>query len=135
MAGIKTRFISAADLMLQLAAAHHQGRMKQFYARVVLSPRLLVIDEIGYLPFGREEASLFFNVIAKRYERGSLILTSNLPFTQWASTFADDQTLTAAMLDRLLHHAHIVQISGDSYRLKDKLKAGTAPRTVSNISH
>ena len=75
------------------------------------------------------------NVIAKRYERGSLILTSNLPFTQWASTFADDQTLTAAMLDRLLHHAHIVQISGDSYRLKDKLKAGTAPRTVSNISH
>jgi DNA replication protein DnaC len=132
MAGIKTRFISAADLMLQLATAHHQGRMKQFYARVVLSPRLLVIDEIGYLPFGREEASLFFNVIAKRYERGSLILTSNLPFTQWASTFADDQTLTAAMLDRLLHHAHIVQISGDSYRLKDKLKAGTAPRAVTN---
>ena len=132
MAGIKTRFISAADLMLQLATAHHQGRMKQFYARVVLSPRLLVIDEIGYLPFGREEASLFFNVIAKRYERGSLILTSNLPFTQWASTFADDQTLTAAMLDRLLHHAHIVQISGDSYRLIDKLKAGTAPRAVTN---
>ena len=132
MAGIKTRFISAADLMLQLATAHHQGRMKQFYARVVLSPRLLVIDEIGYLPFGREEASWFFNVIAKRYERGSLILTSNLPFTQWASTFADDQTLTAAMLDRLLHHAHIVQISGDSYRLKDKLKAGTAPRAVTN---
>jgi len=135
MAGIKTRFISAADLMLQLAAAHHQGRMKQFYARVVLSPRLLVIDEIGYLPFGREEASLFFNVIAKRYERGSVILTSNLPFTQWASTFADDQTLTAAMLDRLLHHAHIVQISGDSYRLKDKLKAGTAPRSPINTSH
>ena len=132
MAGIKTRFISAADFMLQLATAHHQGRMKQFYARVVLSPRLLVIDEIGYLPFGREEASLFFNVIAKRYERGSLILTSNLPFTQWASTFADDQTLTAAMLDRLLHHAHIVQISGDSYRLKDKLKAGTASRAVTN---
>ena len=128
MAGIKTRFISAADLMLQLAAALHQGRIKQFYTRMVLSPRLLIIDEIGYLPFGREEASLFFNVIAKRYESGSLILTSNLPFTQWASTFADDQTLTAAMLDRLLHHAHIVQISGDSYRLKDKLKAGNAPR-------
>lgn len=95
---------------------------------MVLSPRFLIIDEICYLPFGREEASLFFKVIAKRYERGSLILTSNLPFTQWASTFADDQTLTAAMLDRLLHHAHIVQISGDSYRLKDKLKAGNAPR-------
>src|SRR5690606_31757053 len=67
--------------------------------------------------------------VAKRYERGSLILTSNLPFTQWAGTFADDQTLTAAMLDRLLHHAHIVQISGESYRLKDKRKAGT--RTAS----
>lgn len=71
---------------------------------------------------------VFFNVIAKRYERGSLILTSNLPFTQWASTFADDQTLTVAMLDRLLHHAHIVQSGGDSYRVKDKLKVGNAPR-------
>lgn len=132
MAGIKTRFISAADLMLQLATAHRQGQLKQLFARLVMSPRLLVIDEIGYLPFGREEASLFFNVIAKRYERGSVILTSNLPFTQWATTFADDQTLTAAMLDRLLHHAHIVQISGDSYRLKDKVKAGTSPRTGSH---
>ena len=66
----------------------------------------------------------FLNVAAKRYERGSIIMTSNLPFGQWASTFADDQTLTAAMLDRLLHHAHIVQISGESYRLKDKRNAG-----------
>jgi DNA replication protein DnaC len=69
--------------------------------------------------------NLFFNVVGRRYEHGSMILTSNLPFTQWADTLADDQTLTAAMLDRLLHHAHIVQISGDSYRLKDKRKAGT----------
>jgi DNA replication protein DnaC len=90
----------------------------------VLGPKLLVVDEIGYLPFGREEATLFFNVVAKRYERASMVLTSNLPFAQWASAFADDQTLTAAMLDRLLHHAHIVQISGDSYRMKDKRKAG-----------
>ena len=133
MAGIKTRFISAADLMLQLSVAHHQGQIKQFYTRMVMSPKLLIIDEIGYLPFGRDEASLFFNVIAKRYERGSVILTSNLPFTQWATTFADDQTLTAAMLDRLLHHAHIVQISGDSYRRKDKVKAGTTSRAINNI--
>lgn len=126
MAGIKTRFITAADLMLQLATAHHQGRLKEYFNRAIIGPRLLVIDEIGYLPFGREEANLFFNVVAKRYERGSMILTSNLPFTQWSSAFADDQTLTAAMLDRLLHHAHIVQISGESYRLKDKRKAGTA---------
>lgn len=127
-AGHKVRFISAADLMLQLAAAKAQGRLKEYFNRAVLGPKLLVVDEIGYLPFGREEANLFFNVVAKRYERGSMVLTSNLPFTQWAGAFADDQTLTAAMLDRLLHHAHIVQIAGESYRLKDKRKAGQAAR-------
>lgn len=126
----KTRFISAADLMLQLSTAHTQGKLKSYLQRVVLSPKLLIIDEIGYLPFGREEANLFFNVIAKRYEKGSLILTSNLPFSQWATTFANDTTLTAAMLDRLLHHCHIVQISGESYRLKDKKKIGIAPPSV-----
>jgi DNA replication protein DnaC len=124
MAGIKTRFITAADLMLQLGTAHKQDRLKHYINRAIIGPRLLIVDEIGYLPFGREEATLFFNVVAKRYERGSIILTSNLPFTQWSSAFADDQTLTAALLDRLLHHAHIVQIAGESYRLKDKRKAG-----------
>ena len=74
---------------------------------------------------------MFFNVVAKRYERASMILTSNLPFTQWATALADDQTLTAALLDRLLHHAHIVQIAGESYRLKDKRKAGSV-RTAKN---
>ncbi len=134
MAGIKTRFITAADLMLQLAAAHHQGRLKPYFNRAIIGPKLLIIDEVGYLPFGRDEANLFFNVVAKRYERGSMILTSNLPFTQWAGTFADDQTLTAAMLDRLLHHAHIVQITGDSYRLKDKRKAGAVSmRTIAPV--
>jgi DNA replication protein DnaC len=128
MAGHKVRFISAADLMLQLAAAKAQGRLKEYFNRAVLGPKLLVVDEIGYLPFGREEATLFFNLVAKRYERGSMVLTSNLPFTQWASAFADDQTLTAAMLDRLLHHAHIVQVTGESYRLKDKRRAGQATR-------
>jgi len=73
--------------------------------------------------FGREEANLFFNAVAKRYEHGAIVLTSNLPFTQWAEAFAGDQTLTAAMLDRLLHHAHIVQISGESYRLRNKMRA------------
>jgi len=127
-AGNKVRFATAADLMLQLAAARAQGRLKEYFNRVVLGPKLLIVDEIGYLPFGREEANLFFNVVAKRYERGSMVLTSNLPFTQWAGAFADDQTLTAAMLDRLLHHAHIVQITGESYRLKDKRKAGQAQK-------
>jgi hypothetical protein len=115
MVGHKVRFLTAADLMLQLAAAKSQGRLKEYFNRAVLGPKLLVVDEIGYLPFGREEATLFFNVVAKRYERGSMVLTRNLPFTQWAGAFADDQTMTAAMLDRLLHHAHIVQMSGESY--------------------
>lgn len=128
MAGHKVRFTTAADLMLQLAAAKAQARLKEYFARSVLAPRLLVIDEIGYLPFGREEANLFFNVVAKRYERSSIVLTSNLPFTQWAGAFADDQTLTAAMLDRLLHHGHIVQIAGESYRLRDKRRAGQMAR-------
>ena len=92
--------------------------------RAVLGPRLLVVDELGYLPFGRDEANLFFQVIAKRYERSATIVTSNLAFAQWPSALADDATLTAALLDRLLHHAHIVQISAESYRMKDKRKAG-----------
>lgn len=127
MDSIKVRFITASDLMLQLSTAHNQGKLKTYLQRVVLSPKLLIIDEIGYLPFGREEANLFFNVVAKRYERGSTLLTSNLPFSQWSSAFANDATLTAAMLDRLLHHCHVIQISGQSYRLKDKKKIGIAP--------
>jgi DNA replication protein DnaC len=123
-AGIKTRFITAADLMLQLSTARAQGRLKQYTNRAVLGPRLLVIDELGYLPFGREEANLFFQVIAKRYEQTSTIVTSNLAFAQWAGALADDATLTAALLDRLLHHAHIVQNSGESYRMKNKRRAG-----------
>lgn len=125
--GIRTRFITASDLMLQLATAKEQGKLENYMKRVVISPKLLVVDEIGYLPFGRQEANLFFNVVAKRYEKSSIIVTSNLPFSQWSGAFADDTTLTAALLDRLLHHSHICQISGESYRLKDKKNAGIAP--------
>ena len=124
MARIKTRFITAADLMLQLAAAKRKDQLKSYINRAILGPRLLVIDELGYLPFGREEANLLFQVIAKRYERSSIIITSNLPFSEWSTTLADDTTLTAALLDRLLHHGHIVPLRGESYRLKDKQKAG-----------
>lgn len=127
MSHLKVRFITAADLMLHLITAHRQGKLKANMNRVVMVLKLLVIDEIGYLPFGREEANLFFNVVAKRYEIGSTLLTSNLPFSQWTSTFADDATLTAAMLDRLLHHCHVVQMNGESYRLKDKRKVGMLP--------
>jgi DNA replication protein DnaC len=122
--GVKTRFVSAADLMLQLTTAHRQGRLKQYLHRGIQLPRLLIIDEVGYLPFSREEASHFFQVIAHRYERGSVVITSNLPFTQWDTTFAGDATMTAAMLDRLLHHAHVATISGESYRLRERRKAG-----------
>jgi DNA replication protein DnaC len=128
-AGIKTKFITAADLMLQLEAARRQERYESVLRHNVLGPRLLIVDEIGYLPLSGDQASHFFQIVAKRYERGSLILTSNLPFTQWDQTFGGNTTLTAAMLDRILHHAHIVQIKGDSYRLKQQRKAGVLPAT------
>ncbi|MCX7066067.1 MAG: ATP-binding protein, partial [Proteobacteria bacterium] len=124
MARIKTRFITAADLMLQLSAANRSGQLKPYFNRAILGPRLLVIDELGYLPLAREEANLRFQVIAKRYERGAIIITSNLAFSDWVTALADDATLTAALFDRLLHHGHIVSIRGDSYRLKDKRRAG-----------
>ncbi|MEY4473320.1 MAG: hypothetical protein RL671_1624 [Pseudomonadota bacterium] len=123
-AGIKTRFTSAADLLLTLSVAHAQNQLKTVMQRSINAYRLLILDEIGYLPMSREQANLFFQVIAARYERGSLIVTSNLPFGQWDATFAQDATLTAALLDRLLHHAHIVPISGESYRLKHQRQAG-----------
>lgn len=123
--GIKTKFITAADLMLQLEAAIRQDRYKSVLQHNVLSPRLLIIDEIGYLPLSADQASRFFQIIAKRYDKGgAMILTSNLPFSQWDQTFGANTTLTAAMLDRILHHAHIIQIKGDSYRLKHQRKAG-----------
>ena len=94
-AGIKVRFTTAADLLLQLSTAQRQGRYKTTLQRGVMAPRLLIIDEIGYLPFG-----------------------------QWDQTFASDAALTSAMLDRILHHSHVVQIKGESYRLRQKRKAG-----------
>lgn len=123
-AGIKTRYLTAADLLLMLTAAHQQNSLKTVMHRAIKAYRLLIIDEIGYLPMNREQANLFFQVIAALYEKGSLIVTSNLPFGQWDTTFAQDTTLTAALLDRLLHHAHIVPIAGESYRLKHQRQAG-----------
>jgi len=126
--GWKVRFTTAADLVIAMEAAHRQGRMKEALHRVVASPKLLIIDEIGYLPFGREQSNLFFQVVAKRYEKGSIVLTSNLAFGSWDEAFAGDAVQTAAMLDRILHHATVVQIAGESYRLKDKRPAGIMAR-------
>ena len=123
---------TAADLVIAMEAAYRQGRMKEAMHRVIAAPKLLIIDEIGYLPFGREQANLFFQVVARRYERGSLILTSNLAFGSWDQAFAGDAVLTAAMLDRILHRATVVQIAGESYRLKDKRRAGIMARPHSS---
>jgi DNA replication protein DnaC len=122
--GTKVRFVTAADLVMQLEKAQQRGQIDAFMRRSLLGPSILIIDEVGYLPLQGNQANLFFQVIAKRYEHGSIILTSNLSFGEWDSTFAGNSALTAAMLDRLLHHAHVVQIKGDSYRLKEKKKAG-----------
>ena len=105
--------------------------MKEVMHRTVAMPKLLIVDEIGYLPFAREQANLFFQVVARRYEKGSMILTSNLAFGSWDEAFAGDTVLTAAMLDRILHHATVVQIAGESYRLKDKRRAGIMARPQS----
>lgn len=123
-AGIKTRFISASDLILQLATAQRQDKYQSIMQRSIAAPRLLIIDEIGYLPFDLAQSKLLFDVVAKRYEKSSMILTSNLPFGQWGQTFANDTALTSAMLDRILHHSHVIPIQGESYRLREKKKAG-----------
>ncbi|AJJ51180.1 istB-like ATP binding family protein [Yersinia pestis] len=88
-----------------------------------MAPRLLIIDEIGYLPFSRKKQSCSSRS-SLTLRKGAMILTSNLPFGQWDQTFAGDAALTSAMLDRILHHSHVVQIKGESYRLRQKRKAG-----------
>jgi DNA replication protein DnaC len=107
-----------------LDAAQRQGRYRHAMHRAVNAYKLLIIDEIGYLPMSREQANLFFQVVAQRYERGSMILTSNLTFGSWDTAFAGDGVLTVEMLDCILHHSIIVSINGESFRLKDKHKAG-----------
>ena len=107
-----------------LTTACLQNNLKSVMNRTIKAYRLLIIDEIGYLPMNREQANLFFQVIAALYEKSSLIVTSNLPFWQWDTTFVQDATLTAALFDRLLHHAHVVPIAGESYQLKHQRQAG-----------
>jgi len=134
--GFKVRFITAADLVLQLEKARREERFDQYLKRAILGPRLLIVDEIGYLPLKKDQADLFFQVIAKRYEQGSVILTSNLSFGDWEQTFADSAALTSAMLDRLLHHAHVIQIRGDSYRLRQARQSGLlSAKGVTNSTH
>jgi DNA replication protein DnaC len=133
--GYKTRFFSAADLVLMLEAAQRQGRYREVMHRAVNAYKLLIIDEIGYQPMSREQANLFFQVVARRYEQAATILTSNLTFGSWDSAFAGDAVLTGAMLDRILHHSTIISINGESFRLKDKRKAGLLAASTKAARH
>jgi DNA replication protein DnaC len=115
-------FVSATTLLATLARAEAEGQLDAKLAYFA-KPKLLVIDELGYLPFEKRAAHLFFQLVARRYERGSLLITTNQVVTQWGAVFGDD-VLAAAILDRLLHHSHTLMVQGESYRLKQKKKAG-----------
>jgi len=118
-----TYFISCHDLMAKLNKAKAENRLDA-QLRHYLKYKLLIIDEIGYLPFDKDGANLFFQLIAKRYEKKSTIITTNKTFSKWGEVFGDS-TLANAMLDRLIHHSHIIKITGPSYRMKDKLDSIT----------
>ena len=115
-----TYFISCHDLIMQLKKAHNENRLEQ-RLKHFCKYRLLIIDEIGYLPVDRDGANLFFQLIAKRYEENSTIITTSQPFLKWGEVFSDN-TLANAILDRLLHHSSIIKITGQSYRLKGKIE-------------
>jgi len=117
-AGHRVQFATASAWVARLAEAHHAGKLQQELVRLGRYP-LLVVDEVGYIPFEPEAANLFFQLVSSRYERASLIVTSNKPFGRWGEVFGDD-VVAAAMIDRLVHHAEVVALKGDSYRLKDR---------------
>ena len=114
--GLKVRFITAAALVHELIEASDEKRLLRLQKQLT-SQNLLIIDELGFVPLSKTGAELLFEVISQCYERGSLIITSNLPFDEWTQTFGSER-LTGALLDRLTHHIHILEMNGDSYRLK-----------------
>ena len=116
-AGHRVAFATAAEWVARLAEAHHADRLQAELAKLARIP-LLVVDEVGYIPFEPEAANLFFQLVSSRYERASLIVTSNKVFGRWGEVFSDD--VAAAMIDRLVHHAEVISLKGDSYRLKDR---------------
>jgi DNA replication protein DnaC len=118
LAGHRVAFRTATEWVALLADAQRQGRLDDELARLQRYP-LLVVDEVGYIPFDPQAANLMFMLVSRRYERASMIVTSNKPFSGWGEIFGDD-IVAAAMIDRLVHHAEIVALKGDSYRLKDR---------------
>ena len=125
--GHSVLFTTATALIATLARALTEGRLADqlaFYAK----PKLLIIDELGYLPLERASAHVFFQLVTRRYEKGSILLTTNQPVTEWGHVFGDEM-IAAAVLDRLLHHSHALVVRGDSYRLKQQKKAGLLSST------
>jgi DNA replication protein DnaC len=117
-AGHRVLFNTASEWVDRLLAAHHNSTLQQELVKLGRYP-LLVVDEVGYIPFEPEAANLFFQLVSSRYERASLIVTSNKPFGRWGEVFGDD-VVAAAMIDRLVHHADVISLKGDSYRLKNR---------------
>jgi len=120
--GQNVLFANAIDVINTLSAAQHSGQLKGALRRY-LAPAMLILEEVGYLPIDQHGADLLFQVISQRYERGSIVLTTNKAFKQWTSIFNGDATITSAVLDRLLHHAETVVIQGQSYRMKDRAES------------
>jgi DNA replication protein DnaC len=128
-AGHRVLFATASQWVDRLAAAHHAGRLQDELVRLGRYPCLLV-DEVGYIPFEPEAANLFFQLVSSRYERASLIVTSNKVFGRWGEVFGDD-VVAGAMIDRLVHHAEVISLKGDSFRLKNRdLGRVPAPTTA-----
>jgi DNA replication protein DnaC len=120
--GYSVLFTPAMTMVASLAKAHAEGHFEErlmHYSK----PKLLIVDELGYLPFEPDAAHLFFQLVSRRYERGSMLLTSNRSVGEWGEVFGDPVVATA-ILDRLLHHSHIITIRGDSYRLREKKRSG-----------
>jgi len=120
--GVRTLFVTATALITTLGKALAEGKLED-RLKLLSQPQLLIIDEIGYLPIDRQGANLFFQLVSRRYERGSIIITSNQSLGAWGEVFGD-QVIASAILDRLLHHSITVNIKGESFRLKEKLRAG-----------
>jgi DNA replication protein DnaC len=125
-AGFGAYFMTAHDLVNDLGRAYREGRLDR-RMRVYLAPKVLIIDEMGYLPLDDLGATIFFQLVSARYQRGSIILTSNKSYGDWGSVFGDP-IIATAILDRLLHHSTTINIRGESYRLKERRRAGLLPR-------
>ncbi len=119
--GMKVRFITASAMVHELMEARDEQRLLRLQKQLA-AQHLLIIDELGFVPLSKTGAELLFEIISQRYERGSIIITSNLPFDEWTETFGTER-LTGALLDRLTHHVHILEMNGESYRLKQSRKS------------